>query len=539
MTDFFKSALGSLISGATGQQDNDFVGQTCELGNQKLRVKRLIAEGGFAYVFVAQDVSTGKEYALKRLLANDEEKNNAVMQEIRFLKKLSGHPNVIQFIAAASIGQEDSGHGQSEYLLLTELCTGQLIDIINSRDSPLPCDQVLRVFYQTCRAVQHMHRQNPPIIHRDLKVENLLLSSGGAIKLCDFGSATTETYHPDGEWSAIKRSLIEDEIAKNTTPMYRAPEMLDLYQNFPINEYGDIWALGCVLFQLCYMEHPFEDSAKLRIINANYNLPESDDQYTVFHELIKSMLKVDPRERPDINNLVERLQDIAAARNVNLKGATKSQDPSSQQAAYSPRQPMNSMNTSDYGGSSTASALFSSLKGGAGNLVKNIKDASAKVMETVSASMNKSDLDISYITSRIIAMSFPAEGMESAFKNHIDDVRSYLEARHNNCYAVYNLAQRTYRVAKFENRVSECGWSPKKAPTLASLFAVCKNMHLWLRQNPKNVCVVHCMDGRSQTATVIGAFLVFCHLFESSQQAMHMFTVRRGAPALYRHKEGI
>lgn len=42
-------------------------------------------------------------------------------------------------------------------------------------------------------------------------------------------------------------------------------------------------------------------------------------------------------------------------------------------------------------------------------------------------------------------------------------------------------------------QVSECGWSPKKAPTLASLFAVCKNMHLWLRQNPKNVCVVHCM----------------------------------------------
>ena len=56
-------------------------------------------------------------------------------------------------------------------------------------------------------------------------------------------------------------------------------------------------------------------------------------------------------------------------------------------------------------------------------------------------------------------MSYPAEGMESAIKNHIDDVRMFLETRHRNCYAVYNLTQRNYRVAKFENRVSV---SPKK-----------------------------------------------------------------------------
>ena len=47
---------------------------------------------------------------------------------------------------------------------------GQLVDILNSRGCPLPCNDVLQVFFQTCRAVQHMHRQNPPIIHRDLKV---------------------------------------------------------------------------------------------------------------------------------------------------------------------------------------------------------------------------------------------------------------------------------------------------------------------------------------------------------------------------------
>lgn len=52
-------------------------------------------------------------------------------------------------------------------------------------------------------------------------------------------------------------------------------------------------------------------------------------------------------------------------------------------------------------------------------------------------------------------MSFPAEGVESAFKNHIDEVRSYLESRHKDCYAVYNLSQRSYIAAKLENRVME------------------------------------------------------------------------------------
>ena len=71
----------------------------------------------------------------------------------------------------------------------------------------------------------------------------------------------------------------------------------------------------------------------------------------------------------------------------------------------------------------------------------------------ISRTMNKGDLDIQYITSRLAVMSYPAEGVESAIKNHIDDVRMFLETRHKNCYAVYNLTQRNYRTQKFENRV--------------------------------------------------------------------------------------
>uniref|UniRef100_A0A8C9QB17 J domain-containing protein n=1 Tax=Spermophilus dauricus TaxID=99837 RepID=A0A8C9QB17_SPEDA len=80
-------------------------------------------EGGFAFVYEAQDLGSGREYALKRLLSNEEEKNRAIIQEVCFLKKLSGHPNIVQFCSAASIGKEESDTGQAEFLLLTELYT--------------------------------------------------------------------------------------------------------------------------------------------------------------------------------------------------------------------------------------------------------------------------------------------------------------------------------------------------------------------------------------------------------------------------------
>lgn len=138
--------------------------------------------GGFAFVFVAQDVSTGTEYALKRLMAADEQANKNIIQEISILKKLSGHPNVIKYIAASFIDKSKTSHGMGEYLLLTDLCSGgSLMEALQNRGQAFPLPTILRVFYQTCRAVQHMHAQVPPIAHRDLKLENFLISNEGML----------------------------------------------------------------------------------------------------------------------------------------------------------------------------------------------------------------------------------------------------------------------------------------------------------------------------------------------------------------------
>ncbi|XP_057402868.1 cyclin-G-associated kinase isoform X1 [Balaenoptera acutorostrata] len=454
-------------------------------------------------------------------------------------KKLSGHPNIVQFCSAASIGREESDTGQAEFLLLMELCRGQLVEFLKKIESkgPLSCDTVLKIFYQTCRAVQHMHRQKPPIIHRDLKVENLLLSNQGTIKLCDFGSATTISHYPDYSWSAQRRALVEEEITRNTTPMYRTPEIVDLYSNFPIGEKQDIWALGCILYLLCFGQHPFEDGAKLRIVNGKYAIPADDTRYSVFHGLIRAMLRVNPEERLSITELVNQLQEIAAARSVNPKSPVT--ELLEQNGGYGHAAPPAGSTGSGCGGGLVVAeydqpygGLLDILRGSTERLFTNIKDTSSKVIQSV-ANYAKGDLDISYITSRIAVMSFPAEGVESAIKNNIEDVRLFLDSKHPGRYAVYNLSPRTYRASKFHNRVSECGWAARRAPSLRSLYSLCRNMHAWLRQDPGNVCVVHCMDGRAASAVAVCSFLCFCRLFSTAEAAVYMFSMKRCPPGIW------
>ena len=75
-----------------------------------------------------------------------------------------------------------------------------------------------------------------PFQFRDIKLENLLLTEDFNVKLCDLGSASTKQHYPDQNWSMNQRTLLEDELAKYSTPMYRAPEMLDTWSNFPVNQ---------------------------------------------------------------------------------------------------------------------------------------------------------------------------------------------------------------------------------------------------------------------------------------------------------------
>lgn len=124
-------------------------------------------------MYVAQDIVTGTDYALKRLFGTNSEECNLIIREISLHKQVSGHPNIVKFISASFIDRKQQG--RAEYLLVTELCKGgSLYDCLDKQTFEEP-DVVLKIFYQATKAVSHLHDNN--INHRDIKVRVLIFRS--------------------------------------------------------------------------------------------------------------------------------------------------------------------------------------------------------------------------------------------------------------------------------------------------------------------------------------------------------------------------
>lgn len=89
-----------------------------------------------------------------------------------------------------------------------------------------------------------------------------------------------------------ERQAAEDIIAKETTQMYRAPELVDLYMRDILTEKSDIWALGCILYALCFLIHPFQNAGSLGILSAKIQFPKVSPVSQDCHTLILRMLDV-------------------------------------------------------------------------------------------------------------------------------------------------------------------------------------------------------------------------------------------------------
>ena len=178
-------------------------------------------------------------------------------------------------------------------------------------------------------------------------------------------------------------------MCRHTTPMYRPPEILDTYLHLPINTSMDIWAFGCLLYCLKFARHPFEDSAKLRIINCNYTIPPTANEQDVIVRIIRyalfnwsgchikpipfrSCIKVDPSERITATDIIglleENFVDLSSAC-VSPRQPTPTQPPSNSMSA--PNNPLPQIPGS-------AQPSFS-LSG----FTRYIKDTSSKMMQTV------------------------------------------------------------------------------------------------------------------------------------------------------------
>jgi protein-tyrosine phosphatase len=137
------------------------------------------------------------------------------------------------------------------------------------------------------------------------------------------------------------------------------------------------------------------------------------------------------------------------------------------------------------------------------------------------------DLDLSYICPNVLAMGLPANGMDAMFRNNEQDVANMLNKFHPSSYMIYNLAQKKYDYSLFENRVREWGWKDHHAPGLELLFKNVNDMCEFLKQDIKNVVIVHCKAGKGRTGTSIAALLVYCGLYRTPEEALKYFSYRR------------
>ncbi|CAI5650751.1 unnamed protein product [Oreochromis niloticus] len=280
--------------GAGSGGGGSFIGRVFSIGRYQVTVEETIAEGGFAIVFLVR-THQGARCALKRMYVNNEHDLKICKLEIQIMRDLVGNKNIVSFLdsSIAAVGAGDVW----EVLILMDFCRGgQVVNLMNQRlQTGFTEAEVLQIFCDTCEAVARLHQCKTPIIHRDLKVENILLHDRGHYVLCDFGSATNRFQNPQTEGVAV----LEDEIKKYTTLSYRAPEMVNLYGGSVITTKADIWALGCLLYKLCYFTLPFGES-QVAICDGSFTIPDNSRYSHEMHCLIRYMLEPDPEKRPDI-----------------------------------------------------------------------------------------------------------------------------------------------------------------------------------------------------------------------------------------------
>ncbi|XP_061842273.1 AP2-associated protein kinase 1-like isoform X7 [Nerophis lumbriciformis] len=293
------SGPGSVAGGggAGSGGGGSFIGRVYTIGRHQVTIEEIVAEGGFAIVFLVR-TNQGQRCALKRMYVNNEDDLQICKLEIQIMRDLVGNKNIVGFLdsSIAAVGADDVW----EVLILMDFCRGgQVVNLMNQRlQTGFTEAEVLHIFCDTCKAVARLHQCKTPIIHRDLKVENILLHDQGHYVLCDFGSATNCFQNPQTEGVPV----IEEEIKKYTTLSYRAPEMVNLYAGKVITTKADIWAMGCLLYKLCYFTLPFGES-QVAICDGSFTIPDNSRYSYDMHGLIRYMLEPDPDMRPDIHQV--------------------------------------------------------------------------------------------------------------------------------------------------------------------------------------------------------------------------------------------
>lgn len=289
-------------------------GVNLTVGSHNVEILKYLTSGGFAQIYMVKILQStqylyGSELAcLKRVIVPNKASLNVLRAEVDAMKLLRNNKYIVSYIDSHA-ARYPLQNGAYEVFLLMEYCEkGGLINFLNSRlQNRLLESEVLNIMSQVSQGVATMHALKPPLLHRDIKIENVLISKNNEFKLCDFGSVCGRIRPPNNQQEF---AYVQNDILKNTTAQYRSPEMIDLNRRIPIDEKSDIWALGVFLYKLCYYTTPFEKIGERGILTSTFEFPS----YPVYSDNLKlcisKILVQDPRQRPNICQLLEEISKL-------------------------------------------------------------------------------------------------------------------------------------------------------------------------------------------------------------------------------------
>jgi len=138
------------------------------------------------------------------------------------------------------------------------------------------------------------------------------------------------------------------------------------------------------------------------------------------------------------------------------------------------------------------------------------------------------DLDLTYVTNRVIATSFPSSGWWASYRNPIEKVANFLNTKHEGRYKVFNLcSEKTYNTTFFHDRVEQVMIDDHNVPNLQQMLDFADSVRHWLGDHPDNVIVVHCKGGKGRTGTMICVWLIESGVFSSAASSLDYFGNRR------------
>ena len=267
----------------------DYSVQTMPGRVEDYKVVRAVGKGSFGKVYLVHHTKEKKHYCMKciKLTNIPKKERDACRHEVKLMQRLA-HPNIVGF--------KDSffaKRGDQLCIVMTYCDGGDLSDRVKQQSRTgrrFREDQVMNWFVQICLGLHAMHDNN--ILHRDLKTQNIFLLGNGRLVLGDLGISKVL----EGTMDFAKTCI--------GTPYYMSPE---LFKNQPYNHKSDVWAVGCILYELCTLKHAFDANSlnglSSKILRGYY--PPVDKKFSsATRELVKTMLSLHPSQRPSIHEVL-------------------------------------------------------------------------------------------------------------------------------------------------------------------------------------------------------------------------------------------